>query len=215
MEFLLIIIGIGLFLYFLNQNRTRSINKTTTTHIQTVKTENGEAKIKHEQTTESISTIYTIPRSPVVNIEPREITPLKVVEQVDRPQHVLQQTIKTSRPVVHPTAPLIAHTPAPPSEPVTSETKGVNTSSNNIDLKKKCPRCGRSSPYSVFKNSQKYDDGLTKWCAECLEAPRDTPKQKYCPKCKKRRMKTNFYKNGNRWDGLTAWCKACMDKSKS
>lgn len=214
MEFLLIIIGVGLFLYFINQNKTQSINKTTTTHIQTVKTEDGEAKIKREQTTESISTIYTTPSSSVVNIQPRETTPLKVVEQADRPQPVLQQTIQASRPVVHSTAPLIDQAPAPPSEPVTFEAKGINTSNGNIDLKKKCPRCGRSSPYVVFKSSQKYDDGLTKWCAECLEAPKDTPKQKYCPKCKKRRMKTNFYKNSNRWDGLTAWCKICMDKSK-
>lgn len=80
--------------------------------------------------------------------------------------------------------------------------------------KKRCPRCNRDLNSNRFKPSTKYEDGLTKWCQECLLAPKDTRYKKYCPKCKKVRLKTSFKPNTKRWDNLTLWCQHCLPPQK-
>lgn len=79
-----------------------------------------------------------------------------------------------------------------------------------------CPNCERVLSFTSFRPSSKHEDGLTKWCTDCLSTPRETKQsnKKSCPNCKKSRLKTSFYKNGKQPDGLTKWCKTCMDKSK-
>lgn len=81
---------------------------------------------------------------------------------------------------------------------------------------KSCPNCKRSLPFTSFRTSSKHEDGLTKWCIECLSTPRDSThsNKKKCPSCKKTRLKTSFYKNSKQPDGLTKWCKTCMDNSR-
>lgn len=81
---------------------------------------------------------------------------------------------------------------------------------------KNCPNCNKVLPFTSFRSSSKHEDGLTKWCAECLSAPRESiqSNKKKCPGCKKTRLKTSFYKNGKQPDGLTKWCKTCMDNSR-
>ena len=81
---------------------------------------------------------------------------------------------------------------------------------------KDCPSCKRTLTFDLFRTSSKHEDGLTKWCGECLSAPRESKQsnKKQCPNCKKNRFKTSFYKNSKQADGLTKWCKTCMDQSK-
>ena len=81
---------------------------------------------------------------------------------------------------------------------------------------KDCPSCKRTLTFDLFRTSSKHEDGLTKWCGECLSVPRESKQsnKKQCPNCKKNRFKTSFYKNSKQADGLTKWCKTCMDQSK-
>ncbi len=87
---------------------------------------------------------------------------------------------------------------------------------NTLKNEKSCPSCKRTLSFAFFRASSKHEDGLTKWCIECLSAPREPKKsnKKLCPNCNKNRFKTSFYKNSKQLDGLTKWCKTCMDKSK-
>lgn len=84
------------------------------------------------------------------------------------------------------------------------------------EQKKICPNCGNNLDFSSFRSSSKNADGLTKWCAQCLDQPRDLKpsNKKQCPHCKKTRLKTSFYKNSKQPDGLTKWCRTCMNDSR-
>lgn len=202
MEFWLIVIGVGIVIYFINQNKTTKSDKTIIRHQQIIKTENGEIRIEQTQTIDSLQTDYGKSNpAPVIKTIPKE------------PQRVInEQSIKRiEQQLLEP----LAQAKIAESESATIEIDGIHeeelTTSSD---KKKCPRCCRNLTFDKFKNSSKYSDGLTKWCAECLSAPRDSTYKKYCPKCKKNRLKTSFYKNSKRWDGFTLWCKTCMDKSK-
>ncbi len=103
-----------------------------------------------------------------------------------------------------------------PIKNLQTEAVQQNIITNPINTKKNCPNCERLLPFDSFRSSSKHEDGLTKWCVECLSAPRVAPQsnKKYCPSCKKNRFKTSFYKNSKQPDGLTKWCKTCMDSSK-
>lgn len=99
-------------------------------------------------------------------------------------------------------------------EPMSSEQTSFSFDDPAID-EKSCPNCKRLLPFTSFRASSKHEDGLTKWCGECLSAPRtQQSNKKQCPNCKKNRLKTSFYKNNKQPDGLTKWCKTCMDNSK-
>lgn len=78
---------------------------------------------------------------------------------------------------------------------------------------KDCPKCERSLPSSDFRPNHNTQDGLTKWCASCLDSSRKTTAHlKFCPKCGKNRQLRNFYKSKKNADGYTKWCKFCLKK---
>lgn len=85
---------------------------------------------------------------------------------------------------------------------------------------KVCENCKKTKDANQFFHSEKNDDGLTKWCRQCLEESRgrtvsqQSRHYKVCPKCQQRRLKTNFEKNTNNPDGLTKWCRYCLAKRK-
>lgn len=44
---------------------------------------------------------------------------------------------------------------------------GPNLGEKPVHPTKVCGRCGKSKEYDHFGNSEKTDDGLTKWCSSC------------------------------------------------
>lgn len=85
-------------------------------------------------------------------------------------------------------------------------------------LKKICSKCNQSLTVDHFFSSNKYDDGLSKWCKDCLKALEEskTPISdcggyKVCLKCQKKRRKSSFYRSKKNSDGLTKWCKDCLE----
>lgn len=56
-------------------------------------------------------------------------------------------------------------------EPMSSEQTSFSFDDPAID-EKSCPNCKRLLPFTSFRASSKHEDGLTKWCGECLSAPR-------------------------------------------
>jgi hypothetical protein len=77
---------------------------------------------------------------------------------------------------------------------------------------KYCPKCMMQKSPSQFRKNSKTNDGLTKWCAFCLDVQERSEEQKYkiCPNCGKNRRITSFYSSLKHRDGLTKWCKYCL-----
>lgn len=182
---------IGLGLYFLNQNKSEKKGRTTITHKRVIQTPDGEVQIQRTQTIDSVRTSYSkqnVEQDIIKTINP------KPINQLPQPQPVQQSLI--IEPIINEQASFIF------------EDQPKNA--------KCCPNCERVLPYTSFRSSSKHGDGLTKWCGECLDMPRESKQsnKKHCPNCKRTRLKTSYYKNSKRDDGLTKWCKTCMDKSK-
>lgn len=182
---------VGLGLYFLSQNKTEKKDRTTITHKSVIQTPDGEVHIQRTQTMDSVRTSYT--KKDTENNMIKTINSAST-DSLAKPQPV-QQTLSLD---------LVKD----------QQTSFVfNEKSAN---EKNCPNCNEMLPFTSFRASSKHEDGLTKWCTDCLSAPRDPvhSNKKKCPSCKKTRLKTSFYKNSKQPDGLTKWCKTCMDKSR-
>lgn len=220
MEVILILAGVvAVIIYFINQNKTRVSDRTVVTQHRTIKTDDGEIKVQRTQVVDSTSTQYHGSGAPsiakqteydlqAINDYYKKLNEKPAPQQIPPEKPAIDVTpVQTRQPVTH---------TAPPTQTTQEPTRQIEAPKQPdiVAEKKKCPRCCRNLQFDKYGKSQKYNDGMTLWCLECLKAPRDTLKMKYCPKCGKRRYKTNFYANSKRKDGLTLWCKECMDKSK-
>ncbi|MBX9489717.1 hypothetical protein J8Z81_20115 [Yersinia enterocolitica] len=200
MEIFWIVAGVVvIIIYLINQNKTKTNDRTVIRQVDTIKTQTGEVRIERTKVVDSTNTKFTA--APTVQENPSEAYNHAVIQSYtqERIEPRVEKTVEFSQSP----EPAVIQRAEQKSPPLLIE---------NED-RKKCPRCSRTMFYSKFRKSPKQPDGLTIWCGECLDAPRDTDHKKYCPKCKKRRMKYNFYPNSNRKDKLTLWCKDCMDKS--
>ena len=76
-----------------------------------------------------------------------------------------------------------------------------------------CKRCGQIKPVSQFKPNRKWDDGLSKWCIECIGKNKEnvaTPtKTKVCYRCREEKPVSEFHLNAKSADGLHTYCKPC------
>ena len=76
---------------------------------------------------------------------------------------------------------------------------------------KHCPKCQCNLPITSFRSNSHTEDGLTKWCADCMATrPSTPPHLKHCPRCNRNRRLSSFYKSSRHADGLTKWCKSCL-----
>ncbi|WHP06846.1 hypothetical protein QLH32_05070 [Acinetobacter corruptisaponis] len=208
----LIFIGVaGLAIYFLNQNKTERKDQTTITHKKVIQTPDGEIRIERRQVIDSVRTSYTtqdVGTTTIKDIQPS--IPHKPVEKLEMENK--------------PETPALTLEPSPKPEPVLQQDlfnvpQSIAQKTQPKDPEKLCPKCEESLPFSAFSKSSKHEDGLTKWCTDCLNQLNEDRKneksnKKQCPNCKRTRLKTSFYKNTKRDDGLTKWCKDCMDKAK-
>lgn len=210
MEFLIFIGIVGLFLYFLNQNKTEKKDQTTITHKKVIQTKDGEVLIERRQVIDSVRTSYTkndIANTAIENIQPVIThTSTKQIEAKIEPKTMEKQSFAlelSTKPVGQNG---LFDQPQPTKPP-------------DIEPTKVCPKCEKALNDNAFSKSSKYEDGLTKWCTRCLNQLNEDRKtegsnKKTCPHCKRTRLKTSFYKNSKQNDGLTKWCKGCMDKAK-
>lgn len=220
-----IIVGIvGLGLYFLNQNKTEKKDRTTITHKRVIQTKDGEVHINQTQVIDSVRTTYKA-RPDLSEKVIRDVVP--AISHTQSPQEKpMVQEIKSESLIISDKQPHRFSHQSPlseieeiKSEPLTLTSPQSDTQQDLFSINnesKECSNCKRNLQFNSFFKSNKYTDGLTKWCIECLNnhqsrLPRN---KKQCPKCRKVRLKSSFYKNKNTEDGLTKWCKTCMDKSR-
>jgi len=88
------------------------------------------------------------------------------------------------------------------------------TASELPQVAKACKNCGKLKCGKDFYKSSRNEDGLTTWCAACLDKLKE-PQSRYkkCKKCGQNREKWNFFKSENQSDGLSVWCKPCHAKN--
>ncbi len=92
------------------------------------------------------------------------------------------------------------------------------------DLKrvKSCPKCQLTKSTDEYYTTQKYSDGLSKWCKSCIDESKTKShakktrngRYKICSKCNQRREKSSFFKSTKQADGLSRWCKFCHAKNR-
>ncbi|ECJ2531404.1 hypothetical protein FNI52_07990 [Salmonella enterica subsp. salamae] len=221
MEVFWIVVGVvAIIIYIISQNRTKTSNRIVIRQEKTIKTEDGEIKIQRTQVVDSATMQYhradnapdisTNPKYDQSVIEAYNRKPIEAVKEISQPQQrpftsELPSGI-SQRPAYHGNFPG-DNKPAP--APAPAEDKAASNG------KKQCTRCRINLPHDKFRRSSKNPDGLTIWCASCLDGPKNTRHMKWCPICNVRRKRTSFYPNASNADGLMAWCKICWDKHKN
>ena len=87
-------------------------------------------------------------------------------------------------------------------------------------IEKQCKYCRTWLEVEKFARNQKYLDGYTKFCKDCLEyikeqkANMGDEKSKTCLGCKETLPISNFTKNVNSRDGYKIFCKKCHTSDK-
>ncbi len=211
MEVFWIVVGVVVvFLFLINQNRTKVTNRTEITRNRTVKTDDGEITIRERQVIDSTSTKYTRPNT-INNEQPtydktvisdyyKQVSQQNAIESLRQNQPHPATSVRPAEKIVNPLPRVEQKQIAPKTEPVQSEQRKI------------CTRCSRNLPLDKFRKSSKsHHDGYTTWCAHCLDGPKNTRHTKWCPICEIRRKRTSYYKNTNNADGLMSWCKSCWD----
>lgn len=202
MEIFWIVAGVVIVvIYLINQNKTKTTDKTIVRQRDTFKTETGEVTIERTKVVDSSQATFTKP-------QPVQPSSSEVHIQAVAHGHAHNVGPDTSK------APIQSIVPNKPQAPVSSNTMRVE-SRETIESSKQCTRCRVKLPFSKFSKSSKHADGVTIWCTDCLKGDKNTKHMKWCPKCKIRRKRTSFYPNSQNADELMAWCKTCWDKHKN
>jgi len=82
-------------------------------------------------------------------------------------------------------------------------------------IEKECKYCREWKPVEEYSRNQKYLDGLTRFCKDCMIILKDKKeelgddKMKLCLSCKKDKKTSEFSKNPNAQDKLKIFCKDC------
>jgi len=82
-------------------------------------------------------------------------------------------------------------------------------------IEKECKYCREWKPVEEYSRNQKYLDGLTRFCKDCMVILKEKKeelgddKMKLCLSCKKDKKTSEFSKNPNAQDKLKIFCKDC------
>ena len=82
-------------------------------------------------------------------------------------------------------------------------------------IEKECKYCREWKPTEEYSRNQKYLDGLTRFCKDCMVILKEKKeelgddKMKLCLSCKKDKKTSEFSKNPNAQDKLKIFCKDC------
>lgn len=204
MDVFLIVCGVIFVFWWINNNSSKTTTKTVIRETSEIKTQTG--KISTERIHEYEDREISIKDRPKFRPQqPRNYVPLER-QSLERPLDVLPRDIEQEYEERIRFSGLVKG-----REPLLIEHEPQAQLKINSPTHKRCPNCGKNLPLSSFRKSSKHEDGLTKWCANCLNHPVDhNSHTKVCPKCGQNRLKSSFAKNSNRPDGLAKWCKYCM-----
>ena len=82
-------------------------------------------------------------------------------------------------------------------------------------IEKECKYCREWKPVEEYSRNQKYLDGLSRFCKDCMIILKEKKeelgddKMKLCLSCKKDKKTSEFSKNPNAQDKLKIFCKDC------
>jgi hypothetical protein len=82
-------------------------------------------------------------------------------------------------------------------------------------IEKECKYCREWKPVEEYSRNQKYLDGLSRFCKDCMIILKEKKeelgddKMKLCLSCKKDKKTSEFSKNPNTQDKLKIFCKDC------
>jgi len=82
-------------------------------------------------------------------------------------------------------------------------------------IEKECKYCREWKPVEEYSRNQKYLDGLSRFCKDCIIILKEKKeelgddKMKLCLSCKKDKKTSEFSKNPNAQDKLKIFCKDC------
>ena len=203
MEIFWIVLGVVVILiYLINQNKSKTTDKTIIRQTDTYKTETGEVRIERTKVVDTAKTTFTKMQPPQATSGETYIKAVAQVESTRKPmQEILDDGLgdKLSKPSF-----------------ITTHTANtvIEEKQPSLEQKKQCTRCRITLPFSKFSKSSKHNDGVTIWCSDCLKGEKNTKHMKWCPICKVRRKRTSYYTNNENADSLMAWCKGCWDSYK-
>jgi len=87
-------------------------------------------------------------------------------------------------------------------------------------IEKECKYCREWKPVEEYNRNQKFLDGLTRFCKDCISLIKETKesvseeKLKVCLSCKQDKQISAFSKNPNSPDSLRIFCKLCHKSQK-
>ncbi|OAT18675.1 hypothetical protein M977_03597 [Buttiauxella gaviniae ATCC 51604] len=203
MEIFWIVAGVVVVvIYVINQNKSKTNDRTVIRQTDTYKTETGEIRVERTKVVDNSQTTFHPPQQ--TQVTPGDAYQNATSKIENFRQSIVPVTKKTSgtdQGVTSVRKPEISA----PVLPIEQESE---------EQFKQCTRCRIMLPFSKFSKSGKHSDGITIWCTDCLRGDKNTRHMKWCPKCKIRRKRTSYYPSTENADKLMAWCKTCVDARK-
>tara|TARA_Y100000004_G_scaffold63824_1_gene71638 strand:- start:212 stop:856 length:645 start_codon:yes stop_codon:yes gene_type:complete len=101
-----------------------------------------------------------------------------------------------------------------------SEAQKIALKNLKDPVEKECKYCREWKPVEEYARNQKYLDGLTRFCVDCIKVLKEKKeelgddKMKVCLACKKDKKTSEFSKNPNTKDKLKIFCKDCHKAMK-
>ncbi len=101
-----------------------------------------------------------------------------------------------------------------------SEAQKIAAKNLKDPIEKECKYCKHWKPVEEYSRNQKYLDGLTRFCKECIAILKQKKndlgeeKLKRCLACKQDKKISDFSKNPNAPDSLRMFCKDCHKAQK-
>jgi len=101
-----------------------------------------------------------------------------------------------------------------------SEAQKIALKNLKDPIEKECKYCREWKPVEEYAKNQKYLDGLTRFCVNCIKVLKEKKeelgddKMKVCLACKQDKKTSEFSKNPNTKDKLKIFCKDCHKAMK-
>jgi hypothetical protein len=101
-----------------------------------------------------------------------------------------------------------------------SEAQKIALKNLKDPIEKECKYCREWKPVEEYARNQKYLDGLTRFCVDCIKVLKEKKeelgddKMKVCLACKQDKKTSEFSKNPNTKDKLKIFCKDCHKAMK-
>lgn len=140
-------------IYLINQNKTKTTDKTIIKQKDTFRTETGEVTIERTKVVDTSQVTFNTP-------QPVQVSSAQIHNQAQSNARAQQEKI----PEGHASTSAVRN----PAPHIIAKTCQVELKPN-VEKVKQCTRCRVNLPFSKFSKSSKHSDGITVWCTECLK----------------------------------------------